>query len=163
MRYCILFLAISSLLFSATQSDRSKILTAVSGEWIAQGLYTAVKLDVATHLIKGSKHIEELANLTHSNEESLYRLMRLLAGEGIFKEEENRFFSNTKSSELLAENHPQSIKQLILFYAEEMSKSFHQLLPCIKEGKPAFELEFHTPVSIISKIIPLLENLSMLQ
>ena len=42
--------------------------------------------------------IEKLAELSQSNEDALYRMLRALAGEGIFKELPGRRFKNTRLS-----------------------------------------------------------------
>lgn len=147
MRFLIIFLTFTSLLSSADKSaDRQKLLSVVSGEWIAHGVYTAAKLDIASHLCDGPKSVSELSALTGCHEESLYRLLRLLASVDIFHEEDNRRFSNNATSALLAQSHPDSLRTLVLFYSGEMSRSFAQLPSCIKEGKPAFDLTFQQPV-----------------
>ncbi|NGX47086.1 MAG: Multifunctional cyclase-dehydratase-3-O-methyl transferase TcmN, partial [Chlamydiae bacterium] len=143
MRYLFLFLTSISLLFS---SEREELLNIVSGQWIAQGVYTAAKMDVAGHLLNGTKSIEQLAELTSSDEDNLYRLLRMLASVGIFTEKPGRNFSNTNTSAILAEKHPQSLRSLILFYSCEMSRSFDKLDQCVQRGTPAFELTFQKPV-----------------
>jgi hypothetical protein len=127
-------------------SGREALLSIVSGEWVAQSLYAAAQLDIAGHLLSGPKQVKELAKLTETQEESLYRLLRLLASVDIFHEEGNQVFSNTCASEFLAKDHPQSLRSLILFYSQEMSQSWKQLSACLKEGKPAFDLSFGQPV-----------------
>lgn len=143
MRYFFLFLTSISLLFS---SGREELLNIVSGQWIAQGVYTSAKIDVAGHLLDGTKSIELLAELTNSDEDNLYRLMRMLASVGVFEEKPGRNFSNTNTSALLAEKHPQSLRSLILFYGSEMRQSLDNLDQCVRRGTPAFELTFQKPV-----------------
>lgn len=143
MRILFLLLFSISTLFS---SEREKLLNVVAGQWIAHGVYTATKLDIASHLYEGSKSVEHLARVTNSDEEHLYRLLRLLASEGIFKEEPGRKFSNSKASKLLSEKHPESLRYLILFYSDEMSPAFAKLPQCVQKGIPAFELTYQKPV-----------------
>ncbi len=109
-------------------------------------MYTAAKFDIASHLSAGPKSIEELAVLTGCNEDNLYRLMRFLASVDLFREEANRHFANTETSALLAQNHPESLRSLVLFYSGEMSRSFDQLATCVKEGKAAFDITYQQPV-----------------
>ena len=127
-------------------SGRERLLSLVSGEWIAKSLYTAAELDIAGYLLDGPKDVQELALLTKCKEENLYRLLRMLASVGIFYEGENRQFSNTETSQLLAKEHPQSLHSLTLFFSQEMSHSWDRLLDCLREGKPAFDLSFGQPV-----------------
>lgn len=127
-------------------SGRETILTLIAGEWIAKSLYAAVRLNIASHLGSGPKRIEELAVETQSDEESLYRLMRMLASAGVFHEEEGRIFSHSPASELLAKEHPQSLYTLVKLYSQEVSQSWDKLPECIQEGKPAFQIFFGQPV-----------------
>lgn len=145
MRLLCIFLALSSLLFSKNP-DRETLLDVVAGEWIAQGVYTVAKLDIAELLTDGTKNIEHLASATNSDEENLYRLLRLLSSRGIFKEGPTRNFSNTNSSALLASKHPQSLRALILWYSSEISRTFAKLENCVRSGTPAFELTYQKPV-----------------
>lgn len=147
MKPLLLLLACTSLLVSAEKSvERQKVLSLVAGEWVAHGVYTAAKFDIAGHLWDGPKSASELARLTGTNEENLYRLMRFLASVDLFKEEPNRLFSNTETSALLAQQHPETLRSLILFYSAEMSRSCDQLAACVKQGKTAFELTYQQPI-----------------
>lgn len=141
-----LVLCTANFLSAKEEQGREHILSLVSGEWVAQSLYTAAELDIATHLQAGPKSVSELAQTTGAKEEPLYRLLRLLASVGVFHEEENRFFSNTDSSVLLVKGAPDSLRSLVLFYRDEMGPSWRHLSECVKEGKPAFNLAFGQPV-----------------
>ncbi|MDN3505775.1 MAG: methyltransferase [Simkaniaceae bacterium] len=143
MRYLILLLTSVSMLFA---TEREELLDIVSGQWIAQGVYTAAKMDVAGHLLNGTKNIEQLARATDADEDSLYRLMRLLASAGIFEELPGQNFANTPSSALLAEKHPQSLRTLVLFYSSEINQSFANLDQGIQQGIPAFDLTFQKSI-----------------
>lgn len=148
MKTLILLLTCTTLLFSAEKSaERQKVLSLVAGEWVAHGIYTAAKFEIADHLADGPKSISDLAKLTGCNEENLYRLMRLLASADFFREEPSRVFSNNETSSLLAKSHPESLHSLVLFYSGETSRSFDQLANCVKQGKSAFELTYQKPVS----------------
>lgn len=145
--FLIFMVAISTTLFGAPKNqERETLLSIVSGDWIAQSLYSAATLDIATHLSEGPKSVSYLAKKTHADEESLYRLLRLLAGQGIFHEWDNRVFSNTPTSELLSSNHPESLRSLILFYSLEMSDAVRNLPVAVKEGTPSFDLTYGEPV-----------------
>ncbi|MBS0648814.1 MAG: methyltransferase [Verrucomicrobia bacterium] len=121
-------------------TSREKLLSLISGEWVTRSIYTAAELDIAGFLMEGPKSVRELAKITQTNEENLYRLLRLLASQGIFQEGENRIFTNTPASEYLAKDHQLSLRTLILFYKEETSKSWNLLSNCIREGRPAFDM-----------------------
>ncbi len=71
--------------------------------WISKAIGVVCDLNVADLLVSGPKKIEKIAEATHTNDQALYRLMRALAGEGIFKEYPGRIFSNTALSKGLAD------------------------------------------------------------
>jgi DNA-binding IclR family transcriptional regulator len=52
-------------------------------------LRTAAQLSLADHLADGPKTVEQLAALTKTNAPALFRLLRTLAGIGIFSEDEH--------------------------------------------------------------------------
>lgn len=128
------------------ETSRQKILSIFAGEWVARGLYTAVKLEIADHLNEGSKSIEELAVLSHSNPDSLHRLLQMLAGYDIFEELSPGVFANTNASRLLVSTEPDSLNALSRFYGEEIHQSLSQIAPSIQSGTPAFNIAFKQPV-----------------
>jgi hypothetical protein len=71
--------------------------------WISKAIGVACELNLADILKSGPKALQEIALIANANEHSLYRLMRALASEGIFKENKGKIFSNTVLSLGLAE------------------------------------------------------------
>lgn len=61
----------------------------------------AVELGIPDALAQGPRHVDALAAEAGADSETLYRLMRALASEGVFAEEEPGVFRNTPASELL--------------------------------------------------------------
>ncbi len=98
-----------------------KILEMATCYWQNPALYTCVKLKIADAIPlalereEGGQQwptVEELAReVGAANEDLLYRLLRLLASAGVFKEHTGRRFSHTKISALLREDHPASARQ----------------------------------------------------
>lgn len=125
---------------------RENLLMLLSGEWVSRGLYVATKLEIADHLQSAPRSIEDLAYVTQTNPESLYRLLHMLAGFEIFEEISPRVFANTPTSSLLVKSNPDTLHALSLFYGEEIHKSWDELLPSIQAGTPAFQLAYKQPV-----------------
>ena len=146
--WVFVFFVITLGSLTAQENDiaREKLLMLLSGEWVSRGLYVATKLEISDHLQAEPKSIDELAILTESNPESLYRLLHMLAGFDIFEEVSPRIFANTEASQLLAKANPETLHSLSLFYGEEIHRSWDQLLPSIQTGTPAFELTYKQPV-----------------
>ncbi len=65
----------------------------IKGQLITQSISIVVHLKLADYLKDGPKSVEELAEITNSHPDSLYRLLRMLSSVGIFtevKEDGNR-------------------------------------------------------------------------
>lgn len=73
------------------------------GFWISKAIGVACDLNIADYLLSGPKSIEEISLKVNADEKALYRLLRALAGEGIFREEKGKVFSNTRLSIGLAD------------------------------------------------------------
>jgi hypothetical protein len=127
------------------ETARERLLMLFSGEWVSRSLYVVAKLEIADHLSQ-PKTIEELANLTASDPDSLYRLMHMLAGFNIFEEVSPRIFANTETSRLLMKTNPDTLHALSLFYGEDIHKSWDGVLESIQSGVPAFQLTYKQPV-----------------
>ncbi len=125
---------------------REKLLHLFSGEWISRGIYTATKLGIPEALEAGPKSIVELSKIADADTDSLYRLLHMLAGHGIFQEDAHQIFSNTEESAMLSVKHPNSLHSLCIFYGQDIHKAWDSLLPSIQQGIPAFELSFQQPV-----------------
>lgn len=61
----------------------------------AQLLYTAAWLKLSDILADGPKTSDEIADITHTNKDALYRLMRALAGMGLYKKADAGCFELT--------------------------------------------------------------------
>jgi DNA-binding IclR family transcriptional regulator len=73
----------------------------IVGYQLTQIVHVAAKLNLADHLKGGPQTVAQLADLTGTHEPSLYRLLRTLAGMGVFAEEEGPRFRLTPAAELL--------------------------------------------------------------
>lgn len=114
------------------------MLEIVQNLWLLGAVSVATELGIADLLKDGSKTIKELASLTDMQEDSLYRVMRLLASEGIFRESEKMRFSNTHLSESLKE------EELRYFIQHSLNKMqfriFGELIHSVKTGRSTSEL-----------------------
>jgi len=105
------------------------------GFFIAKAIGVACELNLADILISGPKHIKDIADASNTHEQSLYRLLRALASEGIFKEVKERVFANTSLSRALAEGKG-SMKYMIEHQLNETSWDIMgQLDISVKTGK----------------------------
>jgi hypothetical protein len=120
--------------------DVAKLRGIITQYFSSRALYAAVALDVAGALAGGAKGIDDLAAAVGAHAASLYRLLRVLAAIGVFREEERRRFSNTPLSELLRADVAGSLRDLVLLFGDETSwRSWEGILHAVRTGEAPFE------------------------
>lgn len=119
-----------------------RLLQIGSAFWLSRALYVATRLCLADELDKESKGIDELAERLGLNEEHLYRLMRMLAANGIFHEIAPRVFRNSKTSNYLRSNNPHNVRAMILMHnSEQMIRPWIESLEeAVRRGGIPFKL-----------------------
>jgi len=137
-----------------SELSSSRVREMMYGGWVAQAVYTAALLDVADLVADGTSDIEDLAKRTDTKAEGLYRLMRALAGVGVFQEEDGRRFVMTPLSQYLKTDGEDSVKDLVLFYGNEVYRSYGRLDDSLRSGKPAFDEEYGTSLWDHLKSVP---------
>ncbi|TGB13254.1 methyltransferase [Streptomyces sp. MZ04] len=123
-----------------------RVREAMYAGWLSAAVYCAARLRVADHLADGERDIDELAERTGTHAESLYRLMRALAGAGYFREEENRRFGTTPLADYLRTDTEESVKDLVLFYGREVYRAYGALPEAVRTGDRAFDIEYGMPL-----------------
>ncbi|MBN2442678.1 MAG: hypothetical protein JXJ04_15085 [Spirochaetales bacterium] len=125
-------------------NDTDTILEIIYSYRKAQLIYVAARLNISDILDHGPKNCEEIARLTKTNKDSLYRVMRALSGIGFYKEHEDKSFELTPMGELLTENNKSGIKTIALMQLDENSwKTWGELLYSVQTGKSAFKKVFN--------------------
>jgi hypothetical protein len=110
-------------------------------------VYIAAEMNLADRLAEAPRTADELAESTGNFAPAMYRVMRTLAGVGLFTEGSDHRFSLTPLGEALRTDTPGSIRSTVLTLAGGLfTKSFGELHYSIKTGKPAFEKVFGMPV-----------------
>jgi len=105
------------------------------GFWVSRAIAAACELNLADHLEQGPKSIAELAHLSGTEPNSLYRLMRMLAGEGIFRELPGKVFENNRLSCSLREGEG-SMRNLIMHqFSETNLRLFLDFSGVIRSGE----------------------------
>jgi len=115
------------------------------GYWISQSLYVVTKLGIPDLLAGGPKTAEELAAPTGTDGPSLYRVLRALATQGVFAEDESGRFRATPISECLVDR-PGSQRAMVLMMGEEHYRAYGELMYSVRTGKPCFDHVFGMPV-----------------
>ncbi len=108
--------------------------------FVSRALYAAAALDVAGALGASQKNADELATSIGAHAPSLYRVLRLLAAHGIFREDPAGRFANTPMSDLLRADAPASLRDLALLFGDETSwRSWEAIVHTLRSGEAAFE------------------------
>lgn len=123
-----------------TSNPRLDLLGLINGFQITQAIRVASSLRIADHLKHGAREVDELAILTRSHVDSLYRLLRALAAVGVFHEGEGRAFSLTPMGECLRTDSATSIGA----WAEVVGTPYYwqawgHLLHSVQTGENAFK------------------------
>lgn len=104
-----------------------------------QCLYVAAKLNIADYLSNSPMPISKLAELTHTQPDPLYRVMRCLASMGIFQENNKNIFSLNQAADDLRSDSENTIKDFVILCGEELYQATGELLYTVQTGQPAFD------------------------
>jgi hypothetical protein len=114
------------------------LIEMVENLWLSGAISVASELGIADLLKEGNKSIGELAKLTGTLEDPLYRVMRALASNDIFKELKDKCFTLTPLAVAMQDN------QMRYFINQHLSKMhfqmFGEMLQTVKTGKSYSEL-----------------------
>ena len=122
------------------QQASRQMIQFITGKWISKPIYVAAKLGISDLLAKGPKKVEQLAAECKVKPSPLYRILRALAGFGIFTElteQGNHTFANTPLSECLKKDIMRPMA--LMFLSDWHNKAWDQLLHSVKTGTIAFE------------------------
>lgn len=119
------------------------ILQMIGGYWISRMLYVVADLGIADLIDERPRPAAELAAATGSHPRALYRVLRALAGVGIFAEDETGRFHPTPVSQVLCRNFPGSMRAFVLGeLGGEHFDGWANLEHSVKTGEIAFDAQF---------------------
>jgi precorrin-6B methylase 2 len=118
---------------------KAELKEIVYGFALSQCVHAAAALGIADCLEDGPKTCDELAEITGSHPASLRRLMRVLAGVGVFIEDESGRFGLTPLGELLRTDAEDSMRAEVLHMLNPSSWApWGQLLQSVRTGQATF-------------------------
>lgn len=124
---------------AAPSADFLRLQTMINGYRNSQLLYVAAKLRIADLLVNGPLPVEEIARRVKVHEDSLYRVLRALAGSGVFSEEPARRFSLNPMAQLLI-SQPGSLRVTAEITGEPWYwRPFGDMLYTVRTGETAFD------------------------
>ena len=122
-----------------TRPPSARLLDMIFGFALARSIAVAAQFKVADQLHDGPRTADEIAAAVNVHPRSLYRLLRALAGAGIFSEDKDGRFSQTELSELLRSDVPESLRGFAEMMADDVNfEAWAQLPYSIESGQPAF-------------------------
>ncbi|MDP3787877.1 MAG: methyltransferase [Candidatus Chromulinivorax sp.] len=121
-----------------------KLMELASAHILARAIHVAAGFKIADHLVDGPCHIHELAYKVNADHDALYRLLRLLASNDIFFEDEYQNFSLTPLAMPLISDHTESLQSWLANHDgdEKRWRSYGHMAYSVQTGKPAFNHVF---------------------
>jgi C-methyltransferase len=119
---------------------QGRLLAMTIGQWVSQSVYALAELGIPDLLKNGARSAAEIAASLNTNEDATYRLIRALAGEGVFIESPDRKFALTELGALLRSDVPGTLRGWARFVGcEERWKACGEILFSIRTGRNAME------------------------
>jgi predicted O-methyltransferase YrrM len=117
-----------------------QMLDLITGYWLSCGVHVAARLSIADHLAQGPRTSADLAKASKAHPPTLYRLLRMLATHGVFRERDDGAFENTPLSETLRAGVPASMKPFAIMMVDSPSlAAWNDLLRTVQTGEEAFQ------------------------
>src|SRR4051812_5771129 len=110
----------------------------VNGFRVSQALSVAATLGVADLLADGPRTSDDLASATATDPGALYRLLRALAAEGVFRESDGHIFALTALGAGLQSSAPDSVRDWAIFAGEPSNlAAWGELRHSVRTGENA--------------------------
>jgi len=125
----------------------AQMLQMLHGFVTVQTLHVVARLGIADLLRDGPRSISDLAAATGADQGSLHRLLRMLTGPGVFREEADGGFAVTPLGATLQSNRPDSVREWALYCgAPEIWAAWAGLRDSVMTGEAAFSAVHGEPM-----------------
>ena len=122
-----------------------RMIQLLAGFQVSQALYVAAELGVADRVVDGPRPATELAGELQADPAALERLLRTLAGLGVFTEPVRGSFALTPLGRTLTTDEPGSMRDLARMWMQTHYAPFAGLLDTVRTGEPAADLHYGQP------------------
>jgi hypothetical protein len=120
----------------ATQEAQLLLNQLLFGKQMTYCLSGVARLGVADHMNATPMAVEEIAGKTGAHAPSLYRVMRMLASMGAFKEEQGERFALTPAGELLKSDAPSTLRYFAMMFGDEWTtRAYEHFTDCLRTGQ----------------------------
>ncbi|MBC2869367.1 methyltransferase [Streptomyces mexicanus] len=114
------------------------LLEMVQGAMLSQALYAAAELRVAEALRDGPLPVARIAEQVGAHPETLHRLLRLLAANGVFAERKDGSFALTPMAEALLEDAPMSMRGIAVLMGHPVHwEDWSHFVDAVRSGEPS--------------------------
>ena len=128
-----------------TPSAADQLIDLMLGKAVNQAIYVATRLGLPDLLANGSRNVSDLARQTHTHANTLYRLMRALAGFALFVEVEPGCFELSPLAQPLRSDTPDSVRHFVMMLGSDWhTRAWSHLLRSVETGETAFGLAHDT-------------------
>jgi hypothetical protein len=127
--------------FENPGSQPSEVMVAlIEASWLSRAIYVIASLGIPDLLRDGPKRNEELAAATGTHADALSRIMRALAGEGIFDADDQERFSLTSLGATLRTDVPESLHAWALLMLGKVNQdAWADVMHTVQTGQSAFQ------------------------
>jgi O-methyltransferase/methyltransferase family protein len=122
------------------------IVRMANGYVLSQAVYTAARFDIAGRLANGPRTAADLAKDCAVLPDRLERLLRMLAGEGVFRRTDDGRYENTELSSVLRDGVERNVRHVTLMLGEEQYLAWSRFHECLAKPTTAFERFFGEPI-----------------
>jgi O-methyltransferase domain len=133
-----------------TQDQRAAataVLRMIWGIHVSRAVYAVAEVGIADRLAGGPVSCADLARDTGADEDSLYRVLRLLAALGVFSEAPPRSFGLTMLGDRLRSGVPASMRSWALLHGTIAGcQPFEHIMQTVRTGRPGFDTAHGMPL-----------------
>ena len=138
---------ISAMPGTPAAQPSAEMLKMLNAFLTVQALHVAAFLGIADMLAAGPMSLDELASETKADRSSLHRLLRMLTGPGVFREQADGRFAITPLGATLRSDGSDSVREWALFVgAPEMWEVWSGLRDSVMSGNASFTAVHGAPM-----------------
>lgn len=124
-----------------TDQSSTTLKQMIDGYQLSQALHVVARLGIADLIADAPKPCDDLATQTGVDPAALYRLLRLLAAAGVFREADGRAFSLAPLGDALRTDAPDSVRDWAAFIGQSYQwAAWGALFESVRTGANAFRL-----------------------
>jgi hypothetical protein len=131
---------VNSSVDAPSSQDFGEIFNLIGGYRISQAIYAVAELGIPDLLADGPRRCDDLARETKTHAPTLFRILRFLAGAGLFNELGPKEFELTRLGSTLRTDLPGSLRPVVRFLLSEFEWTpWGRLIHSVRTGETAFD------------------------